>query len=496
MGKLIKLEITEADRFKPAERLERKLREGIVGQEWAVKETIRRFSRRLAGISNPELPVAVLFIAGPTGVGKTEFAKVLAKVWREPTIFTCPFSFCGWEQHELEIREELERGTSSLSPSDAKRFWEWLKNPEKWLEEHKDDPNPSPITRCPLCILRGDLRGTSDEPVGKVYMRSQSNLVAIDCSQLGGTSRHNISKLIGAPAGYVGYGDRARFHPRNLMGSIKVVLFDEFEKGIYDAYGGQTDFVNLLLRILDEGKIEVSTGEEEGVAEASFSNCIIVFTSNIGSKKILEKAGQGEEVIGFLRYTEGSKKRLSEYTHGELKKLNDSIYDLIRDEVKNTIAPELYNRIAFRGRLIVFRFLTDDEYIEILSKKVLNPLRERLEQRKLGIVIEYTEEAKKVILKETGDDREYGARPLEAIANKRIVDKIADFINCGKIEPGDRIIVKTEPGIDEDTGKEVEVLAFFAEREGAYLPGSELNGTELFPLNADEESNGPEQEDS
>lgn len=451
---LEKLTITESDRFEPIEKLRAMIRKSFVGQEWAVNETVRRISRRLAGISDPNLPIANLFIAGPTGVGKTEFAKVLANCWEKDVIFQCtiPSPFCGWEIHEEEIEEFAKKG--QISPQLATALTNRLDSYRKGREE-------TPLA-CPRCQYLNQIRKIGDGPVGRLIPKEQDNLIFIDCTQFGGTSSHNIARLIGAPPGYIGYTDKPLLHPRNLMGGVKVILWDEFDKGIIGHLSQPTDLPNIILRILEEGKTTVNIGSDENLSpEVSLRNVINVLTSNIGSRQIRSRFEGGR--MGFVG---GKEKPLSQYTNGELRALNDAIYAMVKKEVEKTLTPELFNRITFSGRLIVFRFLRDAEYLEILNRHVLTEVQKKLAQRGLNIRIEYSPEALNLILKETGEDRQYGARPLKALGDRWIVDKIADFINYGKLQPGDTVVVKTEMGFDEELNEERERLAFFLVENG------------------------------
>ena len=221
-------------------------------------------------------------------------------------------------------------------------------------------------------------------------------------------------------------------HPRNFLGGIKIVLWDEFEKGLFDYLGNPTQLGPILLRIIDEGKVTINSSDDgETTAEVTFGNVINIITSNIGTDEIMKRFKGGE--IGFLK---GEAKYLSQYTDAELQSLNNSIYKIVKEAVKKKLSPELFNRIAFRGRLIVFRFLRDDEYIEILNRQILRDVQNQLNQGGLKIRLEYSPPALRLILKETGTDRQYGARPQQTLAERWNIDKICDLDNYRKNKYG------------------------------------------------------------
>ncbi|HLD96254.1 MAG TPA: AAA family ATPase [Patescibacteria group bacterium] len=447
---LHEMTIGPKERFEFVETLEEKIRRRFIGQEWAVKEVLRRVSRRNAKIGNTNLPIANIFIAGPTGSGKTEFAKVLAGCWPKSVFLKCNLPTCGWEIHEDEVRTRLTEKT--LSPVIAEGLQQWLRG----------DKRRRPMVICPICIGRNGQKKkkTPDGPTGELIPHEQDNLITIDCTQYGGTLEHNLTQLIGSSVGYVGYSDRPVLHPRNLMGGTKVVLWDEFEKGLFDYLGEPTQLGPLLLRIIDEGKLTINSNSGgETTAEVSFSNVINIITSNIGTDEIMKRFKAGE--IGFLR---GEEKPLSKYTDAELLSLNNAIYKIVKEAVEKRLPPELFNRIAFRGRLIVFRFLRDEEYIEILNRQVLRDVQRQLNQGGMKIRLEYSPEALQLILKETGTDRQFGARPLQALAERWIIDKVCDLINYRKVKSGDVLLVDTRVRPDEDTGEEKEQIIIFRKR--------------------------------
>jgi ATP-dependent Clp protease ATP-binding subunit ClpA len=445
---LHEIAIGPEERFKFVETLEKKIRRRFVGQDWAVKEIIRRVSRRNAKIGNLNLPIANIFIAGPTGSGKTEFAKILANCWPKSIILKCNLPTCGWEIHEEEVRTRIANQT--LNPSVSDGLQEWLRAGRK----------QKPMVFCPICELRNSQKKDWDAPVGELIPRDQDNLISIDCTQYGGTLEHNLSQLTGSSAGYVGYSDRPILHPRNLMGGVKIILWDEFEKGLFDYLGEPTQLGPTLLRIIDEGKITINSDSDgETTAEVSFSNVINIITSNIGTDEIMKRFKGGE--IGFIK-EDG--KPLSQYTDAELRSLNNSIYKIVKEAVKKKLSPELFNRIAFRGRLVVFRFLRDDEYIEILDRQILRDVQKQLNQGGLKIRLEYSPAALQLILRETGADRQFGARPLQALAERWIIDKVCDLVNYRKIKSGDVLFVDTKVRPDEETGEEKERIVIFRKK--------------------------------
>ncbi len=220
-------------------------------------------------------------------------------------------------------------------------------------------------------------------------MGDESKIVRIDMSEY--MEKHSVSKLVGSPPGYVGYGEGGQLTEKVRQQPYSVVLFDEFEKAHPDIY-------NLLLQVLDEGWLTDSEGQR-----VSFRNCVIIGTSNIGSEHLnLKKrpmgiAAQSEPV------DEGAEK------------------SLVMSEVKNYLRPEFINRL---DEIIVFHRLGASELQAILEIQ-LKDLARRMEP--LGFTMELSEEARSALL-EGIDASTYGARPLRRRIEQTVENEIANLL--------------------------------------------------------------------
>lgn len=291
--------------------LQKNLEGVIIGQSDAVESVSWAIKRGRLGIKDSSRPCASLFFLGPTGVGKTELAKQLAKF----------------------------------------------------------------------------LFGSSDA------------LVRFDMSEY--SEKHSISKLIGAPAGYVGYEDEGRLSKAIRRSPYSVVLFDEIEKAHPDIY-------SLFLQILDEGEIKDSQGKK-----ISFKSSIIIFTSNIGAWK-----ASGVN-IGFDMRDNGS------YIKGEQ----------MLSELKHSFSPELLNRI---DEIIVFKALSRDDARKICAL-MLNELSSRLKNN--SYLIEFDDSVMEYVLNE-GYSEEYGARNLRRAITLKIENSICEGILNDKIKQGEAFVAK------------------------------------------------------
>lgn len=203
--------------------------------------------------------------------------------------------------------------------------------------------------------------------------------------------RHDVSKLIGSPPGYVGYGEGGQLTEKIRRQPYSVVLFDEFEKAHPDVF-------NILLQILDEGWLTDSEGQR-----VVFTNCVIIGTSNLGSETITDR----KQPIGI-----GS--QLTAWTKDEESK------EIFR-VVKKFLRPEFINRL---DEIIVFNSLGKNEFKQILDINIKD-LAERLQ--KIGIELEFDEKAKDFVV-ESMDTTNYGARPLRRKLEDLIENKIASLI--------------------------------------------------------------------
>ena len=234
-------------------------------------------------------------------------------------------------------------------------------------------------------------------------------LIKIDMSEF--MERHNTSRLIGATAGYVGYDDGGQLTEAVRRKPYSVILFDEIEKA-------HADIFNLLLQILEDGELTDAKGRK-----VDFKNTVIVLTSNIGAKKLTEKAAP----IGFSN------------KHDELEKAEED-FDHIKEDIlmdlKEHFRPEFLNRI---DKTIVFRALTHQNIKEIV-KLHLSHLQERLKSKKLSIS---TSPGALEILAKKGYDPKYGARPVRRAIQEYIEDPLTMKYLDGEFKDGDTIkIVK------------------------------------------------------
>ena len=283
----------------------------IIGQNDAVASVVKAIQRSRTGLKNPNHPIGSFMFLGPTGVGKTELAKVL-----------------------------------------------------------------------------------SDE-----LFTNQESMIKIDMSEY--MERYNVSRLIGAPPGYVGYEEGGQLTEKVRRNPYSVVLFDEIEKAHPDVF-------NILLQILDEGRLTDSLGRI-----IDFSNVIIIMTSNIGTKNI------SSSQVGF----------------NKVKSDSDNQNDVMKD-VKKFFKPEFLNRI---DNVIVFNSLTKKDLYQIIDLQIDDLKRNLLNKsNKLNL----TKTAKDVLLQE-GTHREWGARPLRRIIQDQIENALSlKFLKNEFVEEEGLITIK------------------------------------------------------
>jgi ATP-dependent Clp protease ATP-binding subunit ClpC len=293
--------------------MEAELEHSVIGQNEAIKKVVRAIRRNRAGLKDPNKPIGSLIFLGPTGVGKTHLAKILAQYLFDST--------------------------------DA--------------------------------------------------------LVRIDMSEY--MEKFAVSRLIGAPPGYVGYEEGGQLTEKVRRKPYSIVLLDEIEKA-------HPDIFHLLLQVLDDGVLTDSLGRK-----VDFKNTIIIMTSNIGSRQ-LKDFGQG---IGFIT---------------ESKKASDYAKSVIENALKKTFAPEFLNRI---DDVVIFDSLDRDDIHKIIDIELFH-LFERVNN--IGYKIVVTEEAKDFIL-EKGWDAQFGARPLKRAIQKYVEDPLAEEIIKTELSEGDIITV-------------------------------------------------------
>ncbi len=226
---------------------------------------------------------------------------------------------------------------------------------------------------------------------------SEDHMVRIDMSEF--MEKHSVSRLIGAPPGYVGYDEGGYLTEAVRRKPYSVLLLDEVEKAHPDVF-------NVLLQVLDDGRLTDGQGRT-----VDFKNCVIVMTSNLGSQHIMALAGQDEELIR----------------------------DAVWGEVKQHFRPEFLNRI---DETVIFHAL-DAKHIQSIARIQLRQLEERLQ--KLEMKLDVSEEALAELAK-VGFDPVFGARPLKRAIQQRIENPLSKLILQGRFGPKDVIPVRVEDG--------------------------------------------------
>jgi ATP-dependent Clp protease ATP-binding subunit ClpC len=246
---------------------------------------------------------------------------------------------------------------------------------------------------------------------------SEDALIKIDMSEF--MERHNVSRLVGAPPGYVGFDEGGQLTEAVRRKSYAVVLLDEIEKAHPEVF-------NMLLQILEDGHLSDAKGRR-----VDFRNCIIIMTSNLGARQL-----QTNSSLGFRQQGDTDEARAT------------ASYELMREkvdkELKATFRPEFLNRL---DATVVFRSLTVEE-ITLIVDLMLARVRDRLKAQ--GMKLEVTQAAKDHIIK-IGYDVAYGARPLRRVIQNMVEDVLAEQLLLGKLPQGTSIIVdksSSEAGLD------------------------------------------------
>ena len=286
-------------------RLDSELQRRVIGQDAAVEAVSNAILRARAGLKDVNKPIGSFIFLGPTGVGKTELAKTLAR-----TMFD-----------------------------------------------------------------------------------SEDAMIRIDMSEY--MEKHAVSRLVGAPPGYVGYEQGGQLTEAVRRKPYSVILFDEIEKAHEDVF-------NMFLQILDDGRLTDNKGKT-----VDFKNTIIIMTSNIGSQYLLEN--QGEEVTGEAK-------------------------NLVMASLRNKFKPEFLNRV---DDIIMFKPLSEEGIKKIIDI-FLDEVRARLVDK--NIKLEVTEEAKSILAKE-GYDPIYGARPLKRYIQNTLENNLARKIIKGDVYYGSTVVV-------------------------------------------------------
>lgn len=248
---------------------------------------------------------------------------------------------------------------------------------------------------------------------------SDKSLIRFDMSEY--MEKHEVSRLVGAPPGYVGYEEGGQLTDQVRRNPYSVILFDEVEKA-------HADFFNILLQVLDDGRLTDGQGRT-----VDFTNCVIIMTSNLGSMHLKDQMKQ----LGF-KTDEGKEKTEEDFEHTK---------EVILSDVKRAFRPEFINRI---DEIIVFRPLSE-ENLKSIVKLLLKKVQEKLEQ--FHLTLDVSEKAEAHLIR-NGSDFEYGARPLKRTIQKEIEDPLAELILQGAFKD------KKTVHVDEKDEKE---LTFHAE---------------------------------
>ena len=252
--------------------------------------------------------------------------------------------------------------------------------------------------------------------LAEVMFGNESALVRVDMSEY--MEKHDVSRLIGAPPGYVGYDEGGQLTEAVRRHPYSVVLFDEIEKA-------HPEIFNTMLQVLDDGRLTDGHGRT-----VDFRNTIIIMTSNIGARMLVGSEGRR---IGFSMEDDSDKDELSrEGLYGG--KSYDEAKKVVIDELKKTFTPEFVNRV---DDIIFFRMLGKDSLIkivDILMKQVGKRIKD------LGMDIELTESAKELLAKK-GYDPQYGARPLRRVITSMVEDRFSEAMLDGIVKPGHLAII-------------------------------------------------------
>ncbi|MBR6484873.1 MAG: ATP-dependent Clp protease ATP-binding subunit [Clostridiales bacterium] len=272
--------------------------------------------------------------------------------------------------------------------------------------------------------------------LAEVMFGDENALVRIDMSEY--MEKHDVSKLIGSPPGYVGYDEGGQLTEKVRRHPYSVVLFDEIEKAHPEIY-------NSMLQVLDDGRLTDGKGRV-----VDFKNTIIIMTSNIGARMLTSAAGRK---IGFASATD---------EHDEDEASREGLYggksyseakDVVLDELKKAFSPEFINRV---DEIVFFRMLGRDSLIKIVDILVAQTGKR---VKDLGIDIRLTDSAKELLAKK-GYDPQYGARPLKRVIQSMVEDNFSEALLDGVIKSGciaevdadgDEIKIKDAGPIEEKT---------------------------------------------
>jgi len=237
--------------------------------------------------------------------------------------------------------------------------------------------------------------------LAEILFGDENAIIRVDMSEY--MDKHNVSRLIGSPPGYIGYDEGGQLSERVRRKPYSVILFDEVEKAHPDVF-------NILLQVLDDGHITDSQGRK-----INFKNTVIIMTSNVGARSIINP-----KKLGFVG--DNSKER----SYDDMKKI-------VMSEVKELFRPEFLNRI---DDIIVFHPL-DNEDVKKITRLMMDETAERI-RKNMDIDLIYTNELVEFIASE-GYDQMYGARPLRRAIQNKIEDELAEAILEGRFREGDKV---------------------------------------------------------
>ena len=241
---------------------------------------------------------------------------------------------------------------------------------------------------------------------------STDNVVKIDMSDY--MERHNVSRLVGSPPGYVGYEEGGQLTETVRRKSYCVILLDEIEKAHPEVF-------NILLQIFDEGRLTDAKGRV-----VDFRNTILIMTSNLAQKML-----KSEAALGFRQQTAGDE--------GDIQAAYERMKERVTEEMKRFFRPEFLNRI---DATVVFQPLNKEEIRAIVDLELVRVRKSLASQE---ITIEITDAAKDEIAK-VGYDSNFGARPLGRTIQNQIEDQLSEMLLQGQFKPGDAVLVDAKDG--------------------------------------------------
>jgi ATP-dependent Clp protease ATP-binding subunit ClpC len=335
---LMQLETEESARLL---NMEADLQKQIIGQDEAIQTISKAIRRARAGLKDPNRPVGSFIFLGPTGVGKTELTKALARL----------------------------------------------------------------------------------------MFGSEDALIQLDMSEF--MERHSVSRLVGAPPGYVGYEDAGQLTEAIRRRPYSIVVFDEIEKAHPEAH-------NMLLQIMEEGHLTDARGHK-----VDFRNAIIIMTTNVGADMI-----QRQSNFGFSLTVDEAQEEATAYKDMQ-KKLTEAL--------KRAFRPEFINRL---DSVIVFRSLNKEDIRKIVQLE-LDKVNARLLENRIHL---RASEAALDLLSEEGYHPEMGARPLRRVIQQKIEDRLSDALLAKEFEDGQSILVDVETSMED--GAEVRKVVLKKDSEG------------------------------